>query len=343
MLIGELLVSRGLISRQQLEDALLAQKQFGGRLGTNLVEMGAIGDDQLAACLSQQLKVPWVRPAALASIPRDVINKVPKHLAEKFRTVPIKYDLELHVCMCDAQNFERLDEMAFALGIRVRPYVVTETTLNYALERYYGIRRETRQLQSVLWDNQAPKPPTTYLGDRLSDGPISTPTPTPAYTRNVGVLDELSRVMSADDIVRALLRYFADLFPSVIILSIEQGRLAVAAAVQTGRQIQVPAGTNVPVTRGSLFEMAATQRRIVCQPQSTEADVTWLCGAIGIPANLLTAIPVMDGDTCHFLVVGQGRDEAKVREVFAGLQSFLAKVVHAMRIVLLRNEIIRTV
>jgi hypothetical protein len=37
MRLGDILVSRGLITREQLEEALFAQRQFGGRLGTNLV------------------------------------------------------------------------------------------------------------------------------------------------------------------------------------------------------------------------------------------------------------------------------------------------------------------
>src|SRR5689334_20446831 len=107
--------------------------------------MGAITDEDLARCLSEQLNVPYVRPQALGAIPKEVIAKLPRKLAEKYRIVPLRFAPgELHLCMADPQNFSKLDELRFALNAQIHPYVITEVTMNYALERYYGIRREVR-------------------------------------------------------------------------------------------------------------------------------------------------------------------------------------------------------
>jgi len=344
--LGELLISRALISRQQLDDALLAQRQFGGRLGTNLVEMGAIGDDQLAACLSQQLGVPWVRPQTLASIPREVIAKLPKELAEQFRAVPIKNDLHLHLCMSDPQNFDRIEEISFAANLPIKPYVVTETTLNYALERYYGIRREVRLLQAALWGSTERFSGSTQLPDRLAEGPVvSTPPPVPAAAggQPAGVIEELSRVMSGDDMVKVLLRYFADLFANLIVVSLNQGRAAPVAAIQGSKRVTVPVGSSVAVARGSLLEAMVAQRRILHRPQLNDGDLAALCAAVGIPAVHITAVPVLEGQHCPYIVLGQGRDEKYMRDVLGGLQSFLSKAAHALRIIALRDQIIRAV
>ena len=51
--IGELLVSEGLLTRKQLEEALKCQVIFGGRLGTNLVEMGIIEESRITLLASQ--------------------------------------------------------------------------------------------------------------------------------------------------------------------------------------------------------------------------------------------------------------------------------------------------
>src|SRR3954454_13051489 len=100
--LGELLVSHGLITSEQLEDALFAQRQFGGRLGTNLVELGFVSDGELANILSEQLKVPGAKPQALASVPKDVIARLPAALASKYRAVPIAFkNGELHLGMAD--------------------------------------------------------------------------------------------------------------------------------------------------------------------------------------------------------------------------------------------------
>jgi len=56
--LGQYLQTRGLITRDQLEDALSHQTVHGARLGTNLVELGSISVEQLAACLGDFHKTP---------------------------------------------------------------------------------------------------------------------------------------------------------------------------------------------------------------------------------------------------------------------------------------------
>jgi hypothetical protein len=146
--LGELLIARGLLTPEQVGQALQGQSIFGGKLGTNLVEMGFVTEEQIAATLSQQLGLPCARPQWVANIPRDVIACVSKEMAERYRAIPLRKEgRELHVGLADPQNLERVDEMVFSFGFPVKPYVITEVTLNYALERYYGIRRETRYLK----------------------------------------------------------------------------------------------------------------------------------------------------------------------------------------------------
>jgi hypothetical protein len=78
MLLGAQLVAEGHCSVQDVEDALRSQAQFRGRLGSNLVEIGAIDLDVLAAALGRQRRVPpaliqhfrMVDAAAIARIPR---------------------------------------------------------------------------------------------------------------------------------------------------------------------------------------------------------------------------------------------------------------------------------
>ena len=59
MKVGEALVKEGLITRQQLELALQRQVQFGGRIGTNLLEMRIVGEDELTKFLSRYFRVPF--------------------------------------------------------------------------------------------------------------------------------------------------------------------------------------------------------------------------------------------------------------------------------------------
>ena len=66
--IGQLLLSAGLIGREDLEKALAFQESYGGRLGSILVRMGAVGEDPLLALLARQLDLPVLDNE---EIPRD--------------------------------------------------------------------------------------------------------------------------------------------------------------------------------------------------------------------------------------------------------------------------------
>lgn len=332
--LGEMLVSRGLITREQLQDALLAQKQFGGKLGTNLVEMGLVTEDQISQLLSEQLGVPFVGPQALGSIPRDVIARIPREVAEKFRVVPLKLDRELHVCMADPQNFERLDELTFALGIRIRPYVVTEVSLNYALERYYSVRPEARYLSAArIGLFSAPSP------DRAPSGAVPVLPIFDAPSAPITVIDELASVMTEEDAVRAVMRYFADVFPFAVLLAIGDGRATPVQMGQGARRWPAPGQLALPLDPQSLVGGVVARPQIVFRAEPNDPALLWLCQQLAIPPESLTLIPLVDGTRVPYVLLAQGRDEAYLREAARSIRKFLGKVSHALRIVALRNEI----
>lgn len=98
MKLGELLVAKGLLSREQLLAALQAQSQFGGRLGTNLVEMGFVNEHQLARVLSEQLEIPCVSAEMVANIPAEVIGRIAPAVAKDYGVVP--FQLEGRTLQC---------------------------------------------------------------------------------------------------------------------------------------------------------------------------------------------------------------------------------------------------
>ena len=61
--LGEAMVKDGLITRDQLRVSLERQVVFGGKTGTNIVELGILAEKDLAAFLSRFFKMPAVDPA----------------------------------------------------------------------------------------------------------------------------------------------------------------------------------------------------------------------------------------------------------------------------------------
>src|SRR5579864_389651 len=100
--VGDMLVEAGVISKAQLNEALRHQAHHGGRLGTNLVELGFIDEKTLATFLAKQLSLSAVTAASIDRIKREVLDLVPATVAEKLHAIPIREDAgKLWVALTD--------------------------------------------------------------------------------------------------------------------------------------------------------------------------------------------------------------------------------------------------
>lgn len=145
--LGEALVKDSLITREQLKLALERQVIFGGRIGTNIVELGILTEKDLSAFLSRYFKIPAVDPAMISSVDPEIIACISRELAEKYRIVPFKKDRNrLHVAMLEPRSMKNVDEIRFITGYDIIPYAITELRMLYALEKYYGMERDLRYI-----------------------------------------------------------------------------------------------------------------------------------------------------------------------------------------------------
>ena len=146
--IGEILVSERLITRKQLDEALKCQVIFGGRLGTNLVEMGIVEELDLLKCLSKQMEMPYVSFEKIMSVPPDIIKLIPKEIAEEYKIIPLALEKKrLTVAMWDPSDLSSIDAISFITGYIILPVVCSELRLLLALEQYYGVKRELRYIK----------------------------------------------------------------------------------------------------------------------------------------------------------------------------------------------------
>jgi len=139
------MVREGLIGDDHLAKALERQIIFGGRLGTNLVEMGAVAEEALAKFLSKHLNVPYAEPSKFESIPQEALDSMTKEQVEKYTAVPLeKTRTRLTVAMKDPNDMAKVDEMRFILGMDIRSCIASEMRLAFALEKYYSVKRDLR-------------------------------------------------------------------------------------------------------------------------------------------------------------------------------------------------------
>jgi hypothetical protein len=170
---GSYLLRNKILTDAQLDEAVQSQVIFGGRLGTNLAELGYLNLDDLCRYLSEHLAIPVADLEAIEQISDDARNAVSRELVEKYRILPLKLDKrKLHLAMLDPRDPVQLDEIAFATGLTLVPYVLPEVRLLALIEHHYGIRRETRYItlgrDAVRSQHAAPKP--MRLADEVAPG-----------------------------------------------------------------------------------------------------------------------------------------------------------------------------
>lgn len=147
MKLGEALVKEALITKDQLHQALERQVQFGGRIGTNLIELRFIAEEDLSKFLSKYFKIPSAAAEAINNIPEEVLSLISTDVVEKYQILPFKKDRgRLHTAMLNPKDNMEIDELRFRTGFDIIPYVITESRLLYAFEKYYGIKRDLRYI-----------------------------------------------------------------------------------------------------------------------------------------------------------------------------------------------------
>jgi len=135
--LGELLVKANLITEEQLKKALQEQDSSGGKLGTNLVKLGYVTEDDITSFLSKQYGVPSINLSHFEIDPA-VIKLVPAEVAQKHQVIPInRTGSVLTVAMSDPSNIFAIDDIKFMTGFKVETVVASETSIKNAINRYY--------------------------------------------------------------------------------------------------------------------------------------------------------------------------------------------------------------
>jgi type IV pilus assembly protein PilB len=135
--LGNFLVREGLITAEQLENALQEQKANGGMLGSNLVKMGFIEEAELMEFLSKQFGVPSTDPSKL-DVDSDVIEMIPANIVQKYKIVPISLEGQtLTISMVDPSNIFIIDDIKFLTRKNIRVTVATESSIKLAMDRFY--------------------------------------------------------------------------------------------------------------------------------------------------------------------------------------------------------------
>src|SRR5437763_8841310 len=142
--IGEILISEGHLTQDSLEEALDWQVLYGGRLGTNLLELKLVEEEHLARALGKQLgaEVAWGEIA----VDPAMVGVIPKHIAERQDIVPWKLDKRRLKILCCAPDIGSFDQISTKIGRACVPVVTPEFRIFQLLRAHYGANRQMRAL-----------------------------------------------------------------------------------------------------------------------------------------------------------------------------------------------------
>ncbi|MDH4265113.1 MAG: type IV-A pilus assembly ATPase PilB [Deltaproteobacteria bacterium] len=150
--LGELLVSKGLITAKQLEDALQEQKISGNKLGSSLVKLGLITEKNLVSFLSRHFGVPAI-DLSEAQIDPEVIKMIPPDVVFKYQVIPIKrIGSTLRVAMNDPSNILAIDDIKFLTSCHVEVFVSTESAIKAAIDKFYDSSESLADIMGSMDD-----------------------------------------------------------------------------------------------------------------------------------------------------------------------------------------------
>ena len=152
LLFGELLVSRGLLSREELIEALNEQREQGGRLGEVLLRLKMLSDEDVTLALAEHLSMEYIRFDDIARIDVNIARVLPEAIAKRFCLVAIgEVDNKVIVAMADPLNVVAMDTITLKIKRQIKVVISSPREIRQAIEViYHGSDVEEQQLRDLV-------------------------------------------------------------------------------------------------------------------------------------------------------------------------------------------------
>jgi len=147
--LGDLLVKEKVITPEQLQQAIKTQKESSCRLGSALVKLGFLPDEDVTNFLSRQYGVPAIN-LSYFEIDPVVVKLIPYETAKRYQILPLsRVGASLTIAMVDPTNVFAMDDIKFMTGFNIEPVVASESSINEGIEKAYGTTNDD-DLETVM-------------------------------------------------------------------------------------------------------------------------------------------------------------------------------------------------
>jgi type IV pilus assembly protein PilB len=147
--LGDLMVKEKVITPEQLSQASKVQKETNCRLGSALVKLGFLSDEDVTNFLSRQYGVPAIN-LSYFEIDPAVVKLIPFETAKRYQILPLsRVGASLTIAMVDPTNVFAMDDIKFMTGFNIEPVVASESSINEGIEKAYGTNNQ-EELETVM-------------------------------------------------------------------------------------------------------------------------------------------------------------------------------------------------
>ena len=149
--LGDLLVREKVITPEQLDQAMKAQKDApSSRLGSILVKLGFLTDEDVTNFLSRQYGVPAIN-LSFFEIDSAVVKLIPHDTAKRYQILPLsRVGASLTIAMVDPTNVFAMDDIKFMTGFNIEPVVASEAAIMEGIEKAYNTAAPEEDLEKVM-------------------------------------------------------------------------------------------------------------------------------------------------------------------------------------------------
>jgi type IV pilus assembly protein PilB len=160
VLFGDFLVSQGLITQEQLRDALGYQREGGGRLGQVLVKLKMLSDSQITSALAEHLAIERFVFDDISKIDMNVARMLPEAMAKKFCIAAVGEEAgEIVLAMADPLNVMAIDTISLKIKRQIKVVISSTAEIKRAIDViYHGSDVEEQKLRDLIELEVGPEP-----------------------------------------------------------------------------------------------------------------------------------------------------------------------------------------
>ncbi len=172
--LGDILIESGLLTQEQLDEALFQQQASGHKLGDTIVEMGLLTDIELMKALEYQCRIPYIDMSSLRIDP-TAPGLISEDTAKKYCAIPVGFEGgQLVVIMNDPLDFIIIDEIRYLTGKDIMAKMSTRKQILAAIDASYGKENAQKAAQELEkeFDVDEMVRITEQITDEVANAPV---------------------------------------------------------------------------------------------------------------------------------------------------------------------------